>query len=380
MSTNPMEATTSALDAIPGTEIMARACQAASGSTITRVLDAIAWAYTAHERGGWSNDAYLSHRNGVRDYAGFLYASYDGYPDDAHFDDLRPEHHEPFIASVLASYKGSLHAPYGEQAPPSGEAPVLAFRPLELTPEQWAVLLADRARIEDVTVDDFDGIENLLTLAWERLGHLPEDNPLRCPELLDMAVWDSSDDTSWTLFLSVDVPGTDEAPGYRLTTDHLSTWSFQYANDTPGEPVVRAVLDQLIEYRNSIIGQLAATLAVERGRSADPQYLIQELIDRHYQGDATQALRAVAAASSIAINYLDRAWFASYLEEFHRVSLTDEGWAKIAKGLDGYDEHVCGYEHPNVQHEFAKRLAREAGLLEREPGGDNHVGDDKAWT
>ncbi|MEV0755277.1 hypothetical protein [Streptosporangium sp. NPDC050280] len=97
-----------------------------------------------------------------------------------------------------------------------------------------------------------------------------------------------------------------------------------------------------------------------------PRGLLRQLIAEQYGGDATKALLDLADVGQIAVNYLDREWFTSYLQEFHDVKLTDAGWAKLASHLDGYDEHVCDNEFPNVQNEFAAEAAQNAGLLDND--------------
>ncbi|MFF3665429.1 hypothetical protein [Microtetraspora malaysiensis] len=90
---------------------------------------------------------------------------------------------------------------------------------------------------------------------------------------------------------------------------------------------------------------------------------LHTIIAVEYEGDTTAALLDLATIGDIAVNYLDRTWFASYLNEDHGVQLTDEGRAEIAWRLDGYDEHVCGYTEPNVQKDFAEQICAQAGLL-----------------
>jgi hypothetical protein len=93
---------------------------------------------------------------------------------------------------------------------------------------------------------------------------------------------------------------------------------------------------------------------------------LRTLIRDHYNGDATSALLDLAHAGHIAVNYLDRTWFASYLDEYHGITLTEQAWADIAPYLYQYDEHVCGYVEPNVQNDFALRVAHNVGLLEED--------------
>ncbi|MGR6915341.1 hypothetical protein ACU635_13945 [[Actinomadura] parvosata] len=92
------------LDQIPGSAQVAQACLAARGGTITKALDAIAWTYTAHQPGPWSDGDSRNNRDSVRDYAAHIYDMLDGYQSGAEFDDLRSEHHDEFIRSVAASF------------------------------------------------------------------------------------------------------------------------------------------------------------------------------------------------------------------------------------------------------------------------------------
>ncbi|MFI6290076.1 hypothetical protein ACIBEJ_00740 [Nonomuraea sp. NPDC050790] len=103
----------------------------------------------------------------------------------------------------------------------------------------------------------------------------------------------------------------------------------------------------------------------DRARAAQPtpRQMLQRLVDEQYGGDATKALLDLADIGPVAVNYLDREWFASYLKEFHGAHLTEEGWAALAGELAAYDEHVCGYTQPNVQNAFAEKVVLAAGLI-----------------
>ncbi|MDP9843330.1 hypothetical protein [Streptosporangium lutulentum] len=95
---------------------------------------------------------------------------------------------------------------------------------------------------------------------------------------------------------------------------------------------------------------------------------MRKLIDEYYDGNATGALLDLAEVGEVAVNYLDRDWFISYLDEFHGVQLTDEGWVALVPHLEGYDAHICANVFPNVQNEFAAEAALNAGLLEGDEG------------
>jgi hypothetical protein len=137
--------------------------------------------------------------------------------------------------------------------------------PIELTDEQWTALLADYDGMDSFTVKDFDDVEQLLVLAREKLGNLPEGHPLSCPELLHMALWDTSDANNWSLMMTVDLAGL------RLATDHVKIGPFRDANETPGEPVLRAVLGELLDHRNRLVRKLARHFtATGVGATSDP--------------------------------------------------------------------------------------------------------------
>ncbi|MFF0249994.1 hypothetical protein [Streptosporangium sandarakinum] len=54
---------------------------------------------------------------------------------------------------------------------------------------------------------------------------------------------------------------TVDVPGLRLATELIEIRSFQAANDTPGEPVLRAVLTEILSYRNRILRELVTVVA-----------------------------------------------------------------------------------------------------------------------
>ncbi|MFI7706522.1 hypothetical protein [Nonomuraea sp. NPDC049480] len=89
------------LDQIPGAAQVAYACLAARGGTITKALGSIAWTYTAHQPGPWSDGFYRNTCDSVRDYAAHIYDMLDGYRPNVQFDDVRPEHYNEFIRSVV---------------------------------------------------------------------------------------------------------------------------------------------------------------------------------------------------------------------------------------------------------------------------------------
>ncbi|WP_329431317.1 hypothetical protein OG339_47975 (plasmid) [Streptosporangium sp. NBC_01495] len=135
----------------------------------------------------------------------------------------------------------------------------LDTRPVELAEEQWALLVSDQDRIDGLTVKDFDDIQDMLTLAQELLSHLTADIPACCHALRTMDVWNISDSANADLHLTV------YAGVLKLTTEPIKISSFQGANNTPGEPVLRAVLTELLHRRNELLHDLALTIADSGG-------------------------------------------------------------------------------------------------------------------
>ncbi|GGS85127.1 hypothetical protein GCM10010156_49670 [Planobispora rosea] len=125
-------------------------------------------------------------------------------------------------------------------------------RPVELTEKQWEAILS-HPDVDDVTVGCFDDVESILRLAREQLVHIPDDDPLHCPTLADICLWDTSDADNDDLMLTVDLPG-----GLRLATELIKMQVFKTSNGTPGEPVVRDVLSEILTYRNRLLADLAS--------------------------------------------------------------------------------------------------------------------------
>ncbi|MFF0250323.1 hypothetical protein ACWEU6_12910 [Streptosporangium sandarakinum] len=130
---------------------------------------------------------------------------------------------------------------------------MIDMRPVELTGKQWAALPA--GDLNGLTIHGFSDVENVLVLAKKALGYLPDDDPLRCPALSQIHLWDTGNDDNDDLMITVDVPGL------RLATELIEIRSFQAANDTPGEPVLRAVLTEILTYRNRILRELVTAVA-----------------------------------------------------------------------------------------------------------------------
>ncbi|GAA1614381.1 hypothetical protein GCM10009733_008230 [Nonomuraea maheshkhaliensis] len=109
---------------------------------------------------------------------------------------------------------------------------------------------------------------------------------------------------------------------------------------------------------------------LQPGRLAQPNpsskqrwSVLRRLVAHQYDGNATDALLELADVGDIAVNYLDREWFAIYLEDHYDLPLTDDAWQAIAAELGGYDKHVCDYAEPNVQNDFADQVLEAAGVL-----------------
>lgn len=124
--------------------------------------------------------------------------------------------------------------------------------PIYLTDVQWAELIG-RDDIAHLTVNATDDVEDILTLAQETLSDLPDNNPLRCPELADMHVWDASDDDNWYLFITVDLPGGS------LASDVIKLRYFQTTNNTPGPPELLHRRNQLVEFYTPALDGITLT-------------------------------------------------------------------------------------------------------------------------
>ncbi|MER5649623.1 hypothetical protein [Streptosporangium sp. NPDC002524] len=120
-------------------------------------------------------------------------------------------------------------------------------RPVVLTDAQWSAL---EKNADDCVIRDFNDIEAVLVSAQETLGHLADDNPLYCPALAELAVWDSGPEDNADLMMTLNIPGL------RLATEMIQIRDFRVANSTPGAPVVRVVIGELLTYRNRLLHDL----------------------------------------------------------------------------------------------------------------------------
>lgn len=135
--------------------------------------------------------------------------------------------------------------------------------PAELNDDQWAAILAEMAtsRTGDQTIGDFTEVESVLNLARDALVHLDMRNPLHSPALAQIAIWDTSDDNNADLFITVHL-----SDSFRLASELIEIETLRAANDTPGEPVIRLVINELLSHRNQAMAALAAmTSAQETG-------------------------------------------------------------------------------------------------------------------
>jgi hypothetical protein len=133
---------------------------------------------------------------------------------------------------------------------------------LRLTDAQWAAALADID--EDFGVRFVSDVDTVLTLAQQALGDREPGDPLACPALQDMAVWDTSDANNWTYMVTVDVAG------FRLAGDHVEMKGLPDLPG-PGPDRFKAVLGELISHRNILVRKLAQRFtATGVGATRDP--------------------------------------------------------------------------------------------------------------
>ncbi|MEV1173055.1 hypothetical protein [Nonomuraea sp. NPDC049784] len=110
------------------------------------------------------------------------------------------------------------------------------------------------------------------------------------------------------------------------------------------------------------------------GNETSREQLLRAFLDRHYNGDAIQALHDLGRVGQIAIAHLDRPWWDDHFAETHHRALTDAEWARLVPHLSGYDEHVRNYNGlsagPPVTAEFARHVLAQAGItgIGHEPG------------
>lgn len=71
-------------------------------------------------------------------------------------------------------------------------------------------------------------------------------------------------------------------------------------------------------------------------------------VNDHFGGDYTQAILALARQGGVAVAYLDREYFETWLE---RDDLSDREWNAIASELEDYDEWVS-YGDTNADYNF----------------------------
>ncbi|MFB9476904.1 hypothetical protein ACFFR3_46070 [Nonomuraea salmonea] len=154
-----------------------------------------------------------------------------------------------------------------------------------------------------------------------------------------------------------------------LTYGNINTW-YQHTED----PVVDPAISLRGTVRRVVIDH-ALTLAlpdVEQQQAATRDELV-----RLHGGNATQAMLDLARDHRIAVHYLDRAQFDSYLEERHGRTrpLTDWDWfVRLDIHPEEYDEHVadheCGDDGPGaVEVAFMREKLADAGLIPDDEGG-----------
>lgn len=128
-----------------------------------------------------------------------------------------------------------------------------SLNPLTFTDAQWTAIAAACKDVDRTAITDFDDIQDLLTNAQHALAWLPETDPLNCPELLDISVWDTSDANNWTFLIRADLSEL------TLTTEHLAIGPFADGEAAAGEPFIRAVLGEILQHRNQLARRFLLT-------------------------------------------------------------------------------------------------------------------------
>lgn len=178
----------------------------------------------------------------------------------------------------------------------------LDISPIQLTGPQWEAIFA---RVGDITIEDFADVANLLAEAQQALDTPPSSragqhsgrhlgqrpgsqggNPLST-----LALADTSDDNNWTFILIA------QAGALRLATEHLPMTSVTDQDERSSRDHIRAVLHDLITYRNQLLLDAATTTI---GRAGIDAYVDHAGLDtdhlaelQPYHHDISQAVTAL---------------------------------------------------------------------------------------
>ncbi|MFI7641936.1 hypothetical protein [Nonomuraea sp. NPDC049400] len=122
--------------------------------------------------------------------------------------------------------------------------------PLALTEEQWKHLTRPR-EFDQFTVSGADDVDLLLGHVLDTLGYLPAEHPLLFPPIRDMAVYDATHGGGRAFVVAITVDAV------TVTTERIHLDGFADVNHTPGTPVMRAVLTQILSSLNQALAGLA---------------------------------------------------------------------------------------------------------------------------
>ncbi|WP_329431028.1 hypothetical protein OG339_48585 (plasmid) [Streptosporangium sp. NBC_01495] len=122
--------------------------------------------------------------------------------------------------------------------------------PVELTNAQWAAIVEELGD-PTFTIQDFTEVDAVLRSAQAALS----DHPLHHPAIDALSVYDTSPEDDADIVVTLDVSGL------RLTTEPIGIGIFRLANRTPGEPVIRAVIGELLLHRDRLLSNLTAATA-----------------------------------------------------------------------------------------------------------------------
>lgn len=122
--------------------------------------------------------------------------------------------------------------------------------PLALTEEQWKHLTRPH-EFDQFTVSGADDVDLLLSHVLDTLGYLPVEHPLLFPPIRDMAVYEATHGGGRAFVVAFTVDAV------TVTTERIHLDGFADVNHTPGAPVMRAVLTQILHSLNQALGDLA---------------------------------------------------------------------------------------------------------------------------
>ena len=125
-----------------------------------------------------------------------------------------------------------------------------------LTDEQWRMVI-DSEGYEDFEVDGFDDVEEVLCAARRVLGDNAPDS-VKLPGIDRIVVYDTSDVATVDMLIMVYLPN-----GLHIASELIKVSSFKDTS-LSGPDAARAVLNELIDYRNRLVADAEAAVSGPR--------------------------------------------------------------------------------------------------------------------